>query len=321
MSGGGNVDSGGWTNLRFPNAFAHPFEVQGRDGKVRKRMLVTIPKGVVLADGRDLGGWSLSVHASPWALAQKQAGRPVSIGLRVGRSVELFKGRGARRRVLRLDGPEDLRIALDEHRDRMTGRHTDSGKPFENDSTTRTSMASRERVRGSLDDAAPPSYGPADGDGAGLFNDLAFDTGFVSRMDVLVSGFADDFAHVRYDADIALSKVRTLVAEAACLFEMRNGVNFHDDAVGCAAILALSAVTDAINGRVDDLVDRGEADPRVAAANRVERSDGHGERPDTLRCLRMFTTAYGKTGETDVFGDAVSVAGPPDGIANIERTR
>ena len=182
-------------------------------------------------------------------------------------------------------------------------------------------MASRGRVRGSLDDAAPPSYGPADGDGAGLFNDLAFDTGFVSRMDVLVSGFADDFAHVRYDADIALSKVRTLVAEAACLFEMRNGVNFHDDAVGCAAILALSAVTDAINGRVDDLVDRGEADPRVAAANRVERSDGHGERPDTLRCLRMFTTAYGKTGETDVFGDAVSVAGPPDGIANIERTR
>lgn len=158
MSGGGNVDSGGWTNLRFPNAFAHPFEFQGRDGKVRKRMLVTIPKGVVLADGRDLGGWSLSVHASPWALAQKQAGRPVSIGLRVGRSVELFKGRGARRRVLRLDGPEDLRIALDEHRDRMTGRHTDSGKPFENDSTTRTSMASRERVRGSLDDAAPPSY-------------------------------------------------------------------------------------------------------------------------------------------------------------------
>lgn len=245
----------------------------------------------------------------------------MSIGLRVGRPVELFKGRGARRRVLRLDGPEDLRIALDEHRDRMTGRHTDSGKPFENDSTTRTSMASRERVRGSLDDAAPPSYGPADGDGAGLFNDLAFDTGFVSRMDALVSGFADDFAHVRYDADIALSKVRTLVAEAACLFETRNGVNFHDDAVGCAAILALSAVTDAINGRVDDLVDRGEADPRVAAANRVERSDGHGERPDTLRCLRMFTTAYGKTGETDVFGDAVSVAGPPDGIANIERTR
>lgn len=29
MSGGGNVDSGGWTNLRFPNAFAHPFEFQG----------------------------------------------------------------------------------------------------------------------------------------------------------------------------------------------------------------------------------------------------------------------------------------------------
>ena len=83
---------GEWVNLRFPNAFAHPFSFQGRDGGTRERMLVTIPKGVVLGDGRDVGGWNLSVRATPWALAQKRAGRPVSIGLRVGRTVELFKG-------------------------------------------------------------------------------------------------------------------------------------------------------------------------------------------------------------------------------------
>ncbi len=75
---------GEWVNLRFPNAFAHPFSFQGRDGGTRERMLVTIPKGVVLGDGRDVGGWNLSVRATPWALAQKRAGRPVSIGLRVG---------------------------------------------------------------------------------------------------------------------------------------------------------------------------------------------------------------------------------------------
>lgn len=92
---------GEWVNLRFPNAFAHPFSFQGRDGGTRERMLVTIPKGVVLGDGRDVGGWNLSVRATPWALAQKRAGRPVSIGLRVGRSVELFKGRGPRRVTLR----------------------------------------------------------------------------------------------------------------------------------------------------------------------------------------------------------------------------
>lgn len=41
---------GEWVNLRFPNAFAHPFSFQGRDGGTRERMLVTIPKGVVLED-------------------------------------------------------------------------------------------------------------------------------------------------------------------------------------------------------------------------------------------------------------------------------
>ncbi|WP_368094427.1 hypothetical protein [Bifidobacterium adolescentis] len=113
---------GEWVNLRFPNAFAHPFSFQGRDGGTRERMLVTIPKGVVLGDGRDVGGWNLSVRATPWALAQKRAGRPVSIGLRVGRTVELFKGRGPRRVTLRLDGPEGLRSALDEHRNVMSAR-------------------------------------------------------------------------------------------------------------------------------------------------------------------------------------------------------
>ena len=88
MSGGGNVDSGGWTNLRFPNAFAHPFEFQGRDGKVRKRMLVTIPKGVVLADGRDLAYLSeklgtidcaAPVDAAPGAYVKAPAGQKAGV--------------------------------------------------------------------------------------------------------------------------------------------------------------------------------------------------------------------------------------------------
>ena len=63
-------------------------------------------------------------------------------------------------------------------------------------------------------------------------------------------------------------------------------------------------MTDAVNGYVDDLVDRNDCDPRVAAANHAERSADPHARPGTLPCLRMFTTAYGKTDETDVFGDA-----------------
>lgn len=287
---------GEWVNLRFPNAFAHPFSFQGRDGGTRERMLVTIPKGVVLGDGRDVGGWNLSVRATPWALAQKRAGRPVSIGLRVGRSVELFKGRGPRRVTLRLDGPEGLRSALEEHRNVMSARVAVPANPGRG-------------CRGSLDDAAPPMDGPAGDEGMLLFNDLAFDSGFVARMDTLASRFADDFAHGRYDAGTALRETRSLVAEAAMLMETVTGASYGAGAADCAASLALSAVTDAVNGYVDDLVDRNDCDPRVAAANHAERSADPHARPGTLPCLRMFTTAYGKTDETDVFGDGAPVEG------------
>ena len=291
MSGGGE-----WVNLRFPNAFAHPFSFQGRDGGTRERMLVTIPKGVVLADGRDVGGWNLSVRATPWALAQKSAGRPVSVGLRAGRPVELFKGCGPRRATLRLDGPEGLRSALDEHRNAMSAQGPVRTGPDRG-------------CRGSLDDAAPSMGGPAGDEGMLLFNDLAFDRGFASRMDTLASRFADDFAHGRYDAEAALRETRSLVAEAAMLMETLSGASYDAGAVDCAASLALSAVTDAVNGYVDDLVDRNDCDPRVAAANRAERAADVHARPGTLPCLRMFTTAYGKTDETDVFGDGLPVEG------------
>ncbi|MBF9690459.1 hypothetical protein [Bifidobacterium dentium] len=275
-------------------------------------MLVTIPKGVVLADGRDVGGWSLSVPASPWALAQKRAGRPVSVGSRSGRPVELFRGRGPGRRTLRLDGPEELRAALDAHRDMMRGRQAVPDEARE---------ASSEPVRGSLDDAAPPSDVPAGDGDMRLFNDLAFDIGFAERMDVLAARFADDFAHGRYDVGAALDETRALASEAATLLETATGATYDVGSVEGAAVLALSAVTDAVNAYVDDLADRGEGDPRVIAANRAERSDHDGARPGTERCLRLFATAYGKTGETDVFGGRRPVDCMADGTPAMTRTR
>ena len=78
-------------------------------------------------------------------------------------------------------------------------------------------------------------------------------------------------------------------------------------------------MTDAVNGYVDDLVDRNDCDPRVAAANHAERSADPHARPGTLPCLRMFTTAYGKTDETDVFGDGAPVEGM--GSSSMQLTR
>lgn len=185
---------------------------------------------------------------------------------------------------------------LDEHRNVMSARVAVPADPGRG-------------CRGSLDDAAPPMDGPAGDEGMLLFNDLAFDSGFVARMDTLASRFADDFAHGRYDAGTALRETRSLVAEAAMLMETVTGASYGAGAADCAASLALSAVTDAVNGYVDDLVDRNDCDPRVAAANHAERSADPHARPGTLPCLRMFTTAYGKTDETDVFGDGAPVEG------------
>lgn len=116
--------------------------------------------------------------------------------------------------------------------------------------------------RGSLDDAGATDGRPAGDEGMLLFNDLAFDSGFVARMDTLASRFADDFAHGRYDAGTALRETRSLVAEAAMLMETVTGASYGAGAADCAASLALSAVTDAVNGYVDDLVDRNDCDPR-----------------------------------------------------------
>ncbi len=46
---------GEWVNLRFPNAFAHPFSFRAATEQPGNACCVTIPKGVVLEDGRDVG--------------------------------------------------------------------------------------------------------------------------------------------------------------------------------------------------------------------------------------------------------------------------
>lgn len=305
MSGRWDSKGNEWTNLRFPNGFAHPFMSQSRDGSAHERMLVVIPKGVILSDGRNLGGWNLSVPASPWALMQKRTGRPVNIGLRSDQPVELFKGRGAKRQVISLAIPEELRAALNEHRDRMLGKNTVRDKPAAIAYNVIPEFG--QGAGGGLADAAPQSYEPANDEGMRLFNDLAFDVGFVSRMDMLVSGFADDCIHNRYDPEAALDRTRSLTEQATRLLEPLSGVVFSDMAIDCAANLALSAVTDAINGYINELTDRGEGNPSIIAANHAEYVEDAQTCLNTERCLRMFTTAYGKTAETDVFGDTMSI--------------
>lgn len=317
-----------WINLRFPNGFVHPFVFRGRDGREHERLLATVPKGVIV-DGMDVGGYSLSVFATRWAKEQKADGRPVSIGLRASRPVELFRGRGRSRHIIRLAGPGPLRDALDRRRDGIRARDDTSsarseGTPRAGDPGPRDPCAPAEPVRGNLEDAAPPAKGPAGGSGMDLFNHLAYDNGFVSRMDCLVTQFARDFVHHGYDPHAALDEVRGLVSAGVSLLESSTGDTYDGEAVDCAATLALSAVTSAINGCIGVFVDRGEGDPRIVVANIQERrarmDDYFAERammsedmrlrttytigpPSTTRCLHAFVTTCGAVDGTDLFGD------------------
>lgn len=317
-----------WINLRFPNGFVHPFVFRGRDDREHERLLATVPKGVIV-DGMDVGGYSLSVFATRWAKEQKADGRPVNIGLRASRPVELFRGRGRSRHTIRLAGPGPLRDALDRRRDGIRARDDTSsarseGTPRAGDPGPRDPCAPAEPVRGNLEDAAPPAKGPAGGSGMDLFNHLAYDNGFVSRMDCLVTQFARDFVHHGYDPHAALDEVRGLVSAGVSLLESSTGDTYDGEAVDCAATLALSAVTSAINGCIGVFVDRGEGDPRIVVANIQERrarmDDYFAERammsedmrlrttytigpPSTTRCLHAFVTTCGAVDGTDLFGD------------------
>ena len=163
--------------------------------------------------------------------------------------------------------------------------------------------------RGSLDDAAPPMDGPAGDEGMLLFNDLAFDSGFVARMDTLASRFADDFAHGRYDAG---------TAPARDPVPRRGGGHAHGD--GDRRVIwrrggRLRRESRAVRGdrRGQRICRRSRGSERLRSAGRGREprgtpADPHA-RPGTLPCLRMFTTAYGKTDETDVFGDGAPVEG------------
>lgn len=128
-------------------------------------------------------------------------------------------------------------------------------------------------------------------------------------MDTLASRFADDFAHGRYDAGTALRETRSLVAEAAMLMETVTGASYG------AGGGRLRRESRAVRGDR-----RGQRICRRSRGSERLRSAGHGREPRgtlrgspcaarTLPCLRMFTTAYGKTDETDVFGDGAPVEG------------
>ncbi|OZG59910.1 sulfate adenylyltransferase, subunit 2 [Bifidobacterium lemurum] len=340
----------GWANVNFPNGFVHPFAFQAKSGKTYEKMLVGVPKGVTV-NGVDLGGWSFSVFSTKWAKEDKLNGRPVTIGLKVGEPVELFRGRGAERETLRIDDPWDLARAVKAHREAREAERRNAEETRGDESVSLAGEAVGRAdgngpvgdrapeaglVRGSLSDAAPQSFKPVSQEGMDLFNRCSVDVGFVARMDVMAERAARAFLDGSYDPVSQLAETRRLVGEMADAVAGVQGVDFGDAARGEAAEVALSASTDVINADVSRLADEGVGRADVIAANRSERAArekeyaeeralmpesvllrrdiaaASAEPPTMERCLAATSTLYGGFEHTDLLSAGADGGTPLD---------
>lgn len=76
-----------------------PYTRTGRDGRDWGKMIVRMPAGTRI-DGRDVSGYAFDRFMNPGQREAKAAGRPVTIRLKAGEQVELFRGKGSQRRAL-----------------------------------------------------------------------------------------------------------------------------------------------------------------------------------------------------------------------------
>lgn len=81
-----------WPSFTIANAAVHPFTRTARNGRTYDMMVVNIPEGTII-DGHDLGGFSVSAFQNKRTKAQLSAGEDVTVSLRPGQPVDLFKGR------------------------------------------------------------------------------------------------------------------------------------------------------------------------------------------------------------------------------------
>lgn len=81
-----------WPSFTIANAAVHPFTRTARNGRTYDMMVINIPEGTII-DGHDLGGFSVSAFQNKRTKAQLSAGEDVTVSLRPGQPVDLFKGR------------------------------------------------------------------------------------------------------------------------------------------------------------------------------------------------------------------------------------
>lgn len=101
--------------MTVPKGFAHPYSFTDQNGKEWNKAIINIPPGTK-ANGIDLTGYSMDTFLNSFQLGQIASNEPLSVSMREGNKVELFKGKGDDRQTMLVD-PWALTSAMKENRE------------------------------------------------------------------------------------------------------------------------------------------------------------------------------------------------------------
>lgn len=103
-----------WARVSMPSQYVHPYQLTAKDGRIFEKAIISIPEGTKI-NGIDVSGYALDRFMSDTMRQAKANGRRVTLSFATDKRVELFKGKGADRQTLRLDGPWELVKGIKAH--------------------------------------------------------------------------------------------------------------------------------------------------------------------------------------------------------------
>lgn len=103
-----------WARVNIPSQYVHPYQLTAKDGRTFEKAIVSMPQGTKV-NGIDVSGYAFDRFMSEAMRQAKANGRRVTLSFPTDKRVELFKGKGADRQTLRLDGPWELVKGIKAH--------------------------------------------------------------------------------------------------------------------------------------------------------------------------------------------------------------
>lgn len=110
----------GFVHMTVPRGFAHHYSFEDQNGKTWNKAIVNIPSGTQ-ANGIDLTGYSMDTFLNSFQLGQIASNEPLSVSMREGNKVELFKGDGDERQTMQID-PWALTKAMKQNREEFAAQ-------------------------------------------------------------------------------------------------------------------------------------------------------------------------------------------------------